>query len=114
MRGIGLVLTPDLTGRHRRLSEELILVKNPFGYGLGVLRESLRVVTPALGQLRREVIGRRDRRRRIKRIEVDRRSVELELRSDLLEVKTCHPSELLEQREWVLDRNPVAPVLCLS
>ena len=107
-----VVLTADLAGGDRRLGHEVGVVENAVVEGVGLLGQSLGVEAAAdSGELRREVVGRRDRHGRAHGVEVDRRDVELELGVGFLEVEAAHAADRHQVGDQ-LERHfgPVAPL----
>ena len=83
---------------------------------LGVLRHFLRIERPGVfGELVRVLRRRRNRLRRIARVDVHRRHVQHEMRPDLLEVEAHHAADAGNVRHEVeAHRQPLAPFALLQ
>src|SRR5713101_6558879 len=80
--------TPLLLEHDARLYQVLVVSQQTAGEGLGVLRDSLRIEVADLArELTRIFFGSGKRQCRIRRVDVDRSHVELELGPDLLQIK---------------------------
>src|SRR6267142_6350562 len=102
---------PLLLEHHARLHQVFVVTQKSAGEGLGVLRDSLRIEVAQLArELTRIFFGSRKRQCRIRRVDVDRSYVELELGPDLLQIEAADPGDAFHAGdEFERQRYPGAP-----
>src|SRR5882762_66349 len=103
--------TPLLLEHHARLYQVLVVSQQTACEGFGVLRDSLGIEIAELArEFTRIFFGSGKRQCRIRRVDVDRSHVELELRPDLLQIKAADPGDAFQARdELERQRYPGAP-----
>src|SRR6266404_1219821 len=102
---------PLLLEHHARLYQILVVAQKTAGEGLGVFRDSLRIEVAELARkLRRVFFGSGKRQSRMRRVDVDRSHVQLELGPDLLQIEATDPSDAFQAwDELERQRYPRAP-----
>src|ERR1700721_228034 len=104
---------PPMFGEHRvRLFQKLFVVKHACAQRLRVFSDPLRVEFANLFRQVLRITGRRrDGQRRILRVNIDGRYVQLKTRMRLLEIKPANTFDVSNHRhELKFNRNPPAPL----